>query len=318
MKKAKYRDENPTYRLFWLQSLVSLVGLLAFVIADRFLFAPVLQGKDAYMQHMAIFFLPIMMSSAGAFMIFYASFKALEQQLREREAERLRHMQEMERTYHGLMMCLVDALETRDHQAKGHSRRVVAYALAIADKIGLSEEEKKNLILGAYLHDIGKLGVNEQVLQKPGRLSEEEWYQMRRHPILGMEILHGLDFLLKGALDVVLYHHERYDGNGYPEKLAGEEIPLLARIFAVADAFDAMTADRPYRRALSIKEARTVIREEAGRQFCPRCVEAFLSYSFEELDHLRRLAEEGYLGYLERFDQSLSNNVFLENQANNK
>ncbi|MCL6614026.1 MAG: HD-GYP domain-containing protein [Firmicutes bacterium] len=207
-------------------------------------------------------------------------------------------MKELERSYQGLMMSLVAALEGRDHQAQGHARRVVAYSQAIADRLGLSTEERRNLVFGAYLHDVGKLGVDDALLQKPASLSEAEWEEMRRHPTIGVQILQGVEFFLKGAMDVILCHHERYDGKGYPLGLAGEDIPLLARIFTVADSFDAMTADRPYRGALMLEEAREIIREEAGKQFCPRCVEAFLSFSCEELAFFRKLAEEDHLAYL--------------------
>ena len=216
-------------------------------------------------------------------------------------------MKELEKSYQVLMTSLVTALEGRDHQARGHARRVVVYSQAIADRLGLSTEERRNLAFGAYLHDVGKLGIDDALLQKPASLSEAEWEEMRRHPTIGVLILQGAEFLLQGALDVILYHHERYDGRGYPLGLVGEEIPLLTRVFTVADAFDAMTAKRSYRGALTIEEALGVIREEVGRQFCPRCAETFLSFSPEELVFFRRLAEDDHCGHVAK-----SSSFFLE------
>ena len=216
----------------------------------------------------------------------------LQRQINEREAARQQYLADLERSYQSVMIALVAALESRDHQAMGHSRRVVAYAMALGERLGLTQAERRDLLFGGYLHDVGKIGVHDALLRKTSGLSEGEWEEMRRHPSIGMEILQDVGFL-GGASDVILHHHERFDGRGYPGGLAGQDIPLLARLFAVADAFDAMTVDRPYRKALTFEEACGIIREESGRQFCPTCVTAFLSFGEEELLAVRRAVGEG-------------------------
>ncbi|MGE5529442.1 MAG: HD-GYP domain-containing protein, partial [Patescibacteria group bacterium] len=188
---------------------------------------------------------------------------------------------------------LVAALDTRDHLARGHSSRVVGYALAIGNKLRLSQEELRDLAFGGYLHDLGKISLDDSLLRKETSLSDGEWDEMRRHPLIGHEILREMDFL-GGASEVVLYHHERYDGQGYPAGISGEDIPLLARIFAVADAFDAMTADRPYRPAGTFAQAREAITGQSGKQFCPKCVRAFLSLTDSELERVRTATGEGW------------------------
>lgn len=142
----------------------------------------------------------------------------------------------------------------------------------------MEEEELTYIRWGALLHDIGKLGIPDSILLKPGRLTEEEWEEMKRHPEYAHEMLSGIEFL-RPALEIPYCHHERWDGKGYPRGLKGEEIPLAARIFAVVDAWDAMRSDRPYRGALTREEALEEIRKGAGIQFDPRVVEAFLELS---------------------------------------
>jgi len=178
-------------------------------------------------------------------------------------------------SYEALLLALARALEAKDYQTEGHSERVTAYALRLGRALGLRREALEDLRRGALLHDLGKIGIPDAVLRKPGPLTEEEQALMRTHPLIGDRILEGLP-ALQGARGVVRHHHERFDGRGYPEGLQGEEIPLLARIFAVVDAYDAMTSHRPYRRALDPEEALAEIAREAGRQFDPRVVSAFL------------------------------------------
>ncbi|EQD44039.1 response regulator receiver modulated metal dependent phosphohydrolase, partial [mine drainage metagenome] len=157
---------------------------------------------------------------------------------------------QLSETYGITLAVLGDALELRDQDTMGHTERVVALSESIGRELGLSDDELTHLRWGAYVHDLGKIGVPDAVLRKPGPLTPDEWNLMQRHPEQGYHLLERL-FFLSDALDVVRYHHERFDGKGYPLGLSGEEIPLLARIFAVADAYDAMTNDRPYRRAMS-------------------------------------------------------------------
>ena len=184
-------------------------------------------------------------------------------------------------SYEALLVALARALEAKDDETEGHSERVTAYALRLGRALGLRREALEDLRRGALLHDLGKIGIPDAVLRKPGPLTEEEKALMRTHPLIGDRILEGLP-ALQGARGVVRHHHERFDGRGYPEGLQVEEIPLLARIFAVVDAYDAMTSDRPYRRALSHGEALAAIAREAGKQFDPQVVRVFLRVFAEE------------------------------------
>ena len=190
--------------------------------------------------------------------------------LHERAATQTRQLSE---TYGATLAVLGDALELRDQETMGHTQRVVSLAVSLGEALGLGSEDLLHLQWGAYVHDLGKIGVPDAVLRKPGPLSPDEWRLMQRHPEQGFNLLQRL-FFLSRSLDVVRYHHERFDGGGYPLGLKGEEIPLLARIFAVADAFDAMTNDRPYRRALPTEDAMSELRRHRGRQFDPRVVDA--------------------------------------------
>jgi len=174
-----------------------------------------------------------------------------------------------------MLTTLSRAIEARDPYTRGHSARVTKLAEAIALRLGWDEERLDLLKLGGPLHDVGKLGVSEEVLAKPGRLDEQELAQIREHPKLGARILLRVT-ALRGALPYVLYHHERWDGGGYPTGRAGEQIPLEARVLAVADAFDAMTSDRPYSRALDLDEALAEVARCAGTQFDPAIVRVFL------------------------------------------
>ena len=173
------------------------------------------------------------------------------------------------------LRALVISIEARDPYTRDHSERVMAYALQIAEVLNLSDEEKDAIKFGGYLHDIGKIGIRDGVLLKPGRLTEAEMDDIRQHPVIGDNILKPLMFFPKER-ELVRYHHEHYDGSGYPDGLAGEQIPLIARILAVADAYDAMTSTRPYRKAMTHEQALGEILRCAGRQFDPRIVEAFI------------------------------------------
>jgi putative nucleotidyltransferase with HDIG domain len=174
-----------------------------------------------------------------------------------------------------MLRVLTGAIEARDPYTRGHSSRVTALAEVVARRLGWSEEKLASLRIGGPLHDIGKLGVSDEVLRKEGRLDDGELAQIREHPKIGARMLLRMA-ALREAIPYVLYHHERWDGHGYPSGKAGEEIPIEARVLAVADAFDAMTSDRPYRRALSRTEALAEVERCAGTQFDPEIARLFL------------------------------------------
>jgi putative nucleotidyltransferase with HDIG domain len=179
-----------------------------------------------------------------------------------------------------MLSVLRGAIEARDPYTQGHSARVTAMAEALARRLGWQEERLALLRVGGPLHDIGKLGVSDHVLRKRGRLDRRELAEIREHPTLGAKILLRLT-AFRGAIPYVLYHHERWDGTGYPTGRSGEQIPVEARVLAIADAFDAMTSDRPYRRALSADEALAEVERCAGTQFDPELVEVFVELFWE-------------------------------------
>ncbi len=190
------------------------------------------------------------------------------------------YIQEVEENYESLWQVMFSALDLRDGITGGHSWRVADLAVQLGQRLGMTGDEMQHLKWAALLHDVGKLGVADDILTKPGPLSVTEWEQMRRHPAYGYSIL-GRDGFLSQVAEIVYCHHERFDGKGYPRGLAGEEIPLPARVFAVADAYDAMTSDRPYRPALSHSQAIEEIERNAGSQFDPRVVAAVLQWARE-------------------------------------
>lgn len=169
---------------------------------------------------------------------------------------------------------LAHRLEAKDAYTWGHSRRVSAYALSIAREMGLTEAEQATLALGGELHDVGKIGVRGDVLRKPGPLTEDEYRHVMEHTIIGARILGPLLPADSAVIGIVRWHHERIDGYSLPDGLSGDSIPLEARIVAVADAFDAMTSERPYRRALSTRRALRELEEHSGTQFDEDCVQA--------------------------------------------
>ena len=183
--------------------------------------------------------------------------------------------QEQRETFLGITLALAEALEKRDDYTGGHTRRVCEYSMAIAQHMNVSARQLKELHLSAILHDIGKIGVPDRVLQKPGRLEPDEIAEMNRHPVLGSEILEHVKSL-RAMIGGVRNHHEKYDGSGYPDHKSGEGIPLIGRIIAVADAFDAMTSTRPYRVALSHETAIKELVTCSGSQFDPNVVQAFV------------------------------------------
>ena len=181
----------------------------------------------------------------------------------------------LQHAYRQTVAALADALEAKDPQTGRHAQRVQHYALTLTEAVDQNLLEDPSLEYGFVLHDVGKIGVPNQVLQKPGPLTKPEWKLIQAHPTIGAEILGEVTLLQGHGLDVVRSHHERWDGSGYPRGLAGEAIPVGARIFAVADTLDAMTSDRPYREALSWDRAVDEILGQTGRQFDPTVVKAF-------------------------------------------
>jgi putative nucleotidyltransferase with HDIG domain len=192
--------------------------------------------------------------------------------LRETYKQERQRAQELRESYAATVRALSNAVEARDAYTGKHAERVAAYGLAIAKEYGMPVTDE--LEFGFLLHDIGKVAVSDSILHKPEPLSDAERALMREHPQRGVEIIRGIAFL-SSAVAVIRHHHEHWDGTGYPQGLAGEEIPLEARIFAVADVFDALTTRRPYREPSSIAQARAMISEESGTHFDPAVVEAF-------------------------------------------
>jgi HD-GYP domain-containing protein (c-di-GMP phosphodiesterase class II) len=189
--------------------------------------------------------------------------------------------EDLEMSYFSTVKALARAIEVKDPYTYGHSERVTEYAMAIAGKMTLSELDLRNIKYAAALHDIGKIGIARKILNKPGALSEEEFIHVKTHPRLGDSIIEPVSFL-QAPREIILHHHERFDGRGYPDGLAGEDIPLGARILAVADSYEAMMSDRPYRKALPVSEAVKEIEMNAGTQFDPVVVKAFIRAVVEE------------------------------------
>jgi response regulator RpfG family c-di-GMP phosphodiesterase len=214
----------------------------------------------------------------------------LEKRVREKTAELQHALVDVEHAYNNTLLALVAALDAREHETSDHSQRVVRYTLAIAMRLGIQGAELADIGRGALMHDIGKIGVPDSILLKPGPLTPGEWEEMRKHPEIGFNILKGIPFLAVPA-DIVLSHQERFDGNGYPRLLSGRQIHVGARIFMVADTLDAITSDRPYRRAQTYQAARAEIRRCSGTQFDKEIVQAFLSISPDELASMRYAPE---------------------------
>lgn len=169
------------------------------------------------------------------------------------------------------------ALDLRDKETEGHSRRVTEMTVELARNMGVSANELVHIRRGAILHDVGKMGIPDHILLKPGKLDDAEWCIMRKHPVFALDMLLPIDYL-QPALDIPYCHHEKWDGTGYPNGLRGTDIPLAARIFAVVDVYDALTSDRPYRKAWSRGDALEYIVSQRGRYFDPEVVDLFLSY----------------------------------------
>ena len=189
------------------------------------------------------------------------------------------HLREAyERTIEGW----VRALDLRDRETEGHTQRVTELTLRVASTLGFSEDELLHIRRGALLHDMGKMAIPDEILQKPGPLSESEWEKMRRHPIYAYEMLSPISYLHR-ALEIPFYHHERWDGSGYPHGLKGENIPLVARLFAIVDVWDALSTDRPYRKKMPRSEVIAYLREHSGKLFDPKLVDVFMAVIEKEI-----------------------------------
>jgi HD-GYP domain-containing protein (c-di-GMP phosphodiesterase class II) len=188
----------------------------------------------------------------------------------------LEHIAAQEASLTGIIHCIVNALEAKDQYTCGHSGRVALYATVIAEQLGFEPAQCREIHMTGLLHDVGKIGVPDSILGKPDRLTEEEFEVVKQHPQIGYDILRHIDdfsYVLPG----VLHHHEAFNGSGYPHRLVGEAIPLAGRILAVADAYDAMTSDRPYRKGMPHAKAEGILREERGKMWDPQVVDAFLA-----------------------------------------
>jgi response regulator RpfG family c-di-GMP phosphodiesterase len=195
-------------------------------------------------------------------------------------------MSQLEQSYSATLEALGSAIDLRDGATAGHSSRVLWYSIKLAGAVGGLEDHLKNLAMGAWLHDIGKLAIPDGILLKPGALNDEERTVMQRHVLIGYDLIKGIPFLTE-ASELILAHHERWDGSGYPRGLRGAEIPMSAKIFGVADTLDAITSDRPYRAARPFSAAREVIERGSGTLFDPVVAEAFLSIPEETWESIR-------------------------------
>jgi putative nucleotidyltransferase with HDIG domain len=201
--------------------------------------------------------------------------------------ENARLFEELQASYDMTLDALTAALDLRDRETEGHSRRVVEYTLRLARQMGLDEGAMTEIRRGALLHDVGKIGVPDRILLKPGPLDVDERKEIQKHPQNGYEMLLGIPHLAE-AIQVVLAHHEKWDGNGYPLGLKTDTIPLGARLFAIADVYDALTSDRPYRKQMTYEAARDIITKDAGTHFDPAAVDAFLAIAPEEWEDIRQ------------------------------
>jgi HD-GYP domain-containing protein (c-di-GMP phosphodiesterase class II) len=239
-------------------------------------------GTQAFFYGMA----PI--AAFQAFLVVHARAQREHEEVRAQHVARIEEAQvSLQRSYSETLVALTSALDARDRETEGHSRRVVEYTRIIAVRLGVAEADLGLISRGALLHDIGKIGVPDAILHKPGPLTDEEWEVMRRHPQIGQHMVAGVEHLAE-ARAIILHHHERWDGGGYPLGLRGREITLGARIFSVADTVDAITQDRPYRAARSFDQARDEILRNRGLQFDPDVVDAFLSLQLPDLEEIVR------------------------------
>ncbi len=199
----------------------------------------------------------------------------MEELVEERTAKLQQAYRTLKKAHLDSVKVLAEAIDAKDPYTRGHSDRVKRMSLAIAKKMGFSEERLENLEYGALLHDIGKIGIKDEVLQKQAPLSSEEYQYIQEHPLIGVKIVEGVEFF-KDKIPMIRHHHEHYDGNGYPDGLAGEAIPLEARIISLPDAFDAMTSTRPHRNIMPLQNVLAELEKFKGKQFDPKVLEIFL------------------------------------------
>ncbi len=199
----------------------------------------------------------------------------MEELVEERTAKLQQAYRTLKKAHLDSVKVLAEAIDAKDPYTRGHSDRVKRMSLAIAKKMGFSEERLENLEYGALLHDIGKIGIKDEVLQKQAPLSSEEYQYIQEHPLIGVKIVEGVEFF-KDKIPMIRHHHEHYDGNGYPDGLAGEAIPLEARIISLPDAFDAMTSARPHRNIMPLQNVLAELEKFKGKQFDPKVLEIFL------------------------------------------
>ena len=212
--------------------------------------------------------------------------------LERQRREELHHtLNLLEQSYYATIDALIMALDYRDNETQGHTQRVSVYALEMARTLGVSGSDLETIKRGAILHDIGKIGVSDAILRKPEKLTQQEWVEMKKHVQYGYEMLKDIAFL-QDAAKIVLHHHERYDGLGYPTGVSNGSVLFGARIFVVADTFDAMTSERPYRKALPYEQVRAEISRCSGSQFDPLVVDTFLGVPKPRWEELRQTVDE--------------------------
>lgn len=199
--------------------------------------------------------------------------------------------EQLEQAYLDMVQTLRYTVEAKDSYTRGHSDRVSEYSVLIGEKLGLPAEQIKTLRIGGLFHDIGKIGIPDSILLKPAKLTDEEYSQIKNHPSIGAHIL-GSAAIFQDIIPIVKHHHERYDGNGYPSKLKGEEIPYLARIAAVADTFDAMTSRRSYREPIDVEHVKEEIKRCEGTQFDPQIAEVFIEILNNDFDKIKEIQEK--------------------------
>jgi len=216
--------------------------------------------------------------------------RTLEQKVKERTREIQEKNAQLDESYFLTLEALISALDIREHETGKHSLRVAFYTTELAKKAGIKGRDLEEMAMGALLHDIGKIGTPDQILLKPGKLTEEEWVEMRRHPWVGWNMVKDIEFIGRGR-DLILAHQERYDGSGYPCQLKGEAIFPGARFFAVADVYDALRSKRSYKEEYSYAESRQIIREGSGIHFDPSIADLFLSISETDWDRIKALVE---------------------------
>lgn len=276
------------YSIFRIVTLYVVFSVLWVYFSDRFLLA--MQQRYAVPEIFATYkgWAFILVSGVLLFLLLYRDKRLQEADysahLQEKEAlinEVRAKNEELLEAYDKTILGWSRVLELRSREVKDHSARVTALTLRLARAVGCRDEDLAHIRRGALLHDIGKMAIDDSIILKNGMLTEEELALMRRHPLFGFEMVSEIEFL-RPAIDIMLCHHEKWNGEGYPFGLAGEQIPFFARIFAIADVWDAMVYDRPYREAQSIESVKTYLKSQAGQHFDPHLVAVFLKMVEEE------------------------------------